>query len=128
MYRLILIYLNNILDSLWKIVSTHKIIFFYLFLKITITRIVNRKLLWAISNYKKSQFRLWSDFFKNICKELNFQKSCITCDFSSKLYNKYISWILTRAFCRPLLQCTSFSEHFSVDIFISINTLFIKSL
>ena len=69
-----------------------------------------------------------SGFSKNTSKWINFQKSCINCNFSSKRTHKYLSWILNSVFWgTPLFQSTSFSEDFSVDVFISVNTLSIKS-
>ena len=112
---LILIYLSNRIDALQKIVSTHKILtrqFLFIFQK-SGTRIVKNKL-FRISINNRSQLKLWSDLLKNTCKGVNFQKSWITCNFSSKLHHKYLSWILARVFWTSLFQSNSFSEHFSV--------------
>ena len=70
----------------------------------------------TISVYNQSQLNLWSDFFKNTYERVNFQKNCVTCHFSIKLQQRYLSWILTTIFCPLLFQSTSFLELFSVDV------------
>lgn len=48
------------------------------------------ELLWTIGVHNSNHWKLWSDFFKNVCKGVNFLKSCITCNFNSKLPQRYI--------------------------------------
>ena len=116
MDKLILIYLRNTTESLQKITSTQKIV-------ITFTRSAKNKLFQTIRFHKSSQMKLWPDFSKKTCKEVAFQESYITCEFSSKIPHKYLSWTLTRVFYTPLFQSVSFPQHFSVDVFISIYTV-----
>ena len=79
-----------------------------------------------MSVHNSSQWKLWSDVFKNTCEEVDFQKSCITCNLISKLPHRYLSWILTAMFHTTVFQSTSFSEHVLADILISIKALPLK--
>ena len=74
-----------------------------------------------VGAHKFSQLELWSNFSKSTSERVNFQKSWISCSFSSELLHNYFSWISATIFTTLLfLSVFQLSEHFSVDVFISI--------
>ena len=69
-----------------------------------------------------------TDILKTRNSYTDFQKSCMTCNCSCKLPHIYFSCILTTIFSTTFQISIFFLDDFSVDVFISIYTLSIKTL
>ena len=88
---------------------------------------MKKKLFRTVSAHRSSQLKLRSNLFKNTCEGVDFKKRCITCNFGSKQPQLFLM-DFDYSYLYTFVLEHSFSEHFSVFVYISIYTLSIKRI